>query len=265
MAFLDAVGTDTVRLCRDEVGRLYQGANGQWEEYPFNTLYEGYFPHCRFTALGYFDSQFYAAGVDGNNRTRMFLSMMGNVWTEQTLVAVDPMGGRTVLMGAVVKMLYQERQNQLLLLTTAGMLAVIPDCPRCIRIQMLEQVPEDAWIDGEKICIQWNSGEMGTVSLNVVDQVRVAWSYAETMMQQHPACVIDLRPAAEKQQERFLPCVRLSPEAVPEWLERQRQGRYLFFLCKFGVQADQCARLARRRGNVHSYSLGGTEVFAHLE
>ena len=265
MAFLNAVGTDAVRFCRDETGGLYRWENGRWEVYPFNALYEGYFPPCRFTALGYFDGQFYIVGVDKSNRTRMYLSMAGNVWTEQELVSVDPMGARTVLMGAVVSMLYLEQPNQVMLLTEAGMLAVIPDCPRCIRIGKLEQVPEDAWLDGGKICIRWKSGKVGMIPQNVVDQVRVAWDYAEVLMQQYCACVIDLRPVEEKRQTRFTDCIRLPPEAVPEWLEGQGKETYLFFLCRFGVQADQCAQLARRKGFVHAYSLGGTEKFAHLE
>lgn len=265
MDYLDVCGSEKARFCRDGDGNLYQWQAQKWEKYRFNEIYRDYYKPCRFTALGYFGGQFYAAGVDGENRTHLFLSLMGGVWNEQNLVATSPMGGRTELRGAAVKLLYTQSPYQVCLLTNAGQLAILPDCPKCIRILPLEDEPVDGWMDEKDIRIKWRSGGERTISLASVNQFRVAWSYAADLIKKHGATVVDLRSQTEYQKGHIQPSVSIQAGAVEGWLEGQSKEAYLLFLCKYGVQADQCAKFARKNRFVHAYSMGGTEPFAHLD
>lgn len=263
MEYLDIIDSPQKRLCRDAQGRLYRMNGMDWEEYPFNSIYEGYFPACRFTALGYLEQRYYAAGTDEGGNARVFESDGGEVWIERPLVEIDPMGGRTALPGDVIKLLYMDKPFHLILLSDAGEMAIVPDCPKCVKILPLEGHPTDGCMEDGWIHIRWSSGVWGKLPLSAAQQVRVSWELAQRWLLHDQAQVVDLCPQTALQTEFFDHRIQMEMQEIPEWLEGISTERCILFLCQYGTQADQCAKMARRMGFVRAYSLGGTEEFAH--
>lgn len=265
MEKLEICGNDTVKMACDEAGKLHLWEGQEWKEFPFNAIYRGYFPACRFTAVGYFAEQFYAAGVDDGGDPHLFLTAMGKVWVEQNLTATGAMGEKTRLRGEPVKLLCSREPFQVHLMTNAGQLASIPDCPKCIRIKTLEGIPRDGWISGSSLHIRWENGGEGEISLLDASRYRVAWSYAAGMMASGKAIVADLRSREAWEKGHFPRSISLPAEGVEDWLQTRDKEECILFLCRFGVQADNAAICARRMGFSRAYSLGGTEEFAHLD
>lgn len=260
MELLEIVGIPPHRMARDPQGRLYLQQDSGWEEFPFHELYRSDYPACEFSALGYYDQQFYIAGVDDAGNTHLFSSSGGSVWTEHPLIAADPMGHGTVLRGRVVKMLCRDKPFQLILLTDEGRLALVPDCPKCVRIERLSQKPQDAYLQEDWLWIQWESGQWEKLPLCVLQQVRVTWEYARSLCRKTRVRLVDLGGDNGPVQPLDAPYIHMDIAHVDSWLETVPKRECLIFLCRYGVQADQCAKLARRRGFSDAYSLGGMDL-----
>lgn len=121
----------------------------------------------------------------------------------------------------------------------------------------------DGRIEGGWLHIRWSSGAWGKLPLSAAQQVRVSWELAQRWLLHDQAQVVDLRPRSAPQAEFFANSIQMEMQKVPQWLERIPTERCILFLCQYGTQADQCAKMARRMGFARAYSLGGTEGFAH--
>ena len=264
MQYLDECSSRGVALARDGEGRLYRRAGDAWEYYDFNGDYAGYYLPCRFTAVAVCGELFYIAGLDANGRPHLFSSLSGSVWDEHSLSAQSPLGDRMSAAGSVVKILWDEGARQVLLLTDAGQVVTLPDCPKCLRVRALKGRPLDARLHDGALEIDVADGTRQTLPLSALRQYRVSWSYAAGLLRQG-ARVVDLR-GTEEYAHGHLPGSENVPfSGLEDWLSQQPKAAICLFLCRTGVLADEAADYARAGGWASAYSLGGLEAFAHVD
>ena len=123
---------------RLEDGSLYRCPMDQdlWEFYDFNRIYAGFYPACLFTALSVQRGLFYAAAIDAEGETHVYTSIAGEVWDAVNLTTTG-IFGRDKASGRVLKIFGSTKLDQVFLLTDAGQLITLPNCPKCVRILRL--------------------------------------------------------------------------------------------------------------------------------
>lgn len=251
-------------LCRDTEGRLYIRSDGEWQFYDFNSAYSGYYLPCRFTALASCGGLFHAAGTDDNGSPHLFSSISGDVWEERPLSARDPMGNLIRTVGSVIGIIGYVEQRQLFLVTDAGQLTVLPECPKCMRVHALVGHPLTARLSGSDIIIDMEDGTRTVLQVNAFAQYRVSWSYASALYTKG-AVIIDLREKEEFARGSLPGSVNVPFLALGEWLDARGRNEVLLFLCRTGALADEAAEYARAGGWNNAYSMGGLNAFGHIE
>lgn len=248
----------------DQSGNLYHCLQGRYTLYDFNGCYSGYYPSCKFTALGAGGGLFYAAGVDRSGAPHLFSSLSGSVWEERSLTAWNPFGGQKQAKGQIVSVLYMESARQILLVTDAGQVVTLPDCPKCVRIQEVGGRPICARLKGNQLEILMADGNCQKMYLDLFLQYRVSWSYAAELIRTGGR-VIDLRTPDEFISGTWRGSENVPYETLANWLPGQEQDAVLLFLCRLGLLADNAAEYARRKGWKNAYSMGGLSAIGHLE
>ncbi len=251
-------------MCRDAGGLLYVRSGDVWHLYDFNAAYAGFYPACRFTALTAGGGLFHAAGLDEAGVPRLFSSISGGVWEERPLAAQNPLGSWTRVAGCVIKAFWADSLRQLLLVTDAGEVVTLPDCPKCLRIRTVGGRPADARLRKDALEIDLDGGAKVRLSLSALAQYRVSWSYAAELLR-GGAALVDLRSPEEYARGHLQSSVNVPFDRLADWLEGQDTGTVLLFLCRLGVLADEAADYARAGGWTNAYSMGGLNAFAHVE
>ena len=259
-------------ICENMGRRLRLGADGALSveqdgaflPYDFNAAYAGYYPACRFTALAAGSGLFYVAGLDEAGRPHLFTSISGGVWDERPLAAVDRLGGRIQTCGRVVRIVYADALRQALLITDAGQVVTLPDCPKCLRIHAVSGVPVDARLAGDMLEIELEGGAWTRLPLNTLSQYRVSWSFADQLVRRG-ATVVDLRESGEFARGHLPGSVNVPFAELSDWLRARSRGEALLFLCRTGLLADEAADHARAGGWLNAYSMGGLNTFGHID
>ena len=245
-----------MKLELSEDGNLYRITEGARSAYDFNEEYRGYYAPCRFTALCDAGGQILLAGLDDAGWPHLFLSLMGTAFEERPLVAASPVSPPKRLRGEIFRILYEEEENQYYLVCRNGEIAVMPDCPKCLRIVSAGAA---AFAEAELVTKQpaggqeafliltEEGGQTREIPLASLRQYRVSWSFAEKLVQSG-ALLVDVRDID-----------------LGSFLQEQPRQQVLIFLCRTGHLADEAAEFARARGYYRAFSAGGTEDWAHVE
>lgn len=248
-------------------GALYrrETPDDTWALYDFNQLYEGYYPHCRMTALAYTGS-FWLGAVTDDGRPILFSSLMGGVWTERNMVMDSPEIGFVMPEGRILRILWDATHRQMHLVMSSGQLITLPDCAKCVRIRTIAKAGLlDGRMDGRNMIVTCTDNSELQVSLDELMQFRASWSWADNLIQQG-AVVIDLRPDA-----LIVPgdipwqALRFSPSEAWHWLQQQDAETRVFVVCGQGLQSDELVKTARDSGYPYTWSLGGTNALYHVE
>lgn len=166
--------------------------------------------------------------------------------------------------GEIRRILRDGDTGQIFFLTGQGELVVLPDCPKCMKIRKVSDKPlVDGKIDKEKLELTLEDGSQLEIPKFIVEQFRVSFSYAE-QKKTEPYILVNLQKKLHNK-ETFPNAVFVQPEDVPDWLEEIEKEWYIFFLCEWGIQADEAAHYARRNGWNRAYSLGGIKQGFHME
>ncbi len=266
-----------MKLELSEDGDLYRITEGARSAYDFNEEYRGYYAPCRFTALCDAGGQILLAGLDDAGWPHLFLSLMGTAFEERPLVAASPVSPPKRLRGEIFRILYEEKENQYYLVCRNGEIAVMPDCPKCLRIISAGAA---AFTEAELVTKQltgWQEaflilteegGQTREIPLTSLRQYRVSWSFAEKLVQ-NGALLVDVREAGAEAgteaSDRLGRRERVPLADLAGWLCEQPRQQVLIFLCRTGHLADEAAESARARGYYRAFSAGGTEDWAHVE
>lgn len=264
MAYLNICENGSMVFCRDEAGKLYVWRDGRWDLYDFNNSYAGYYPACCFTALAAAGGLFYAAGIDRDGAPHLFSSISGSVWEEHSLAARTPFGGQMRARGRIVSILYAENARQILLVTYEGQVVTLPDCPKCVQIRNIAGHPVKARLRENMLEIDLADGTSTKIYLRIFLQYRVSWSYASELVQSGGR-IIDLRTPEEFASGALDGSVNVPYGQLADWLREQKRDSVLLFLCRMGTLADEAADFARSDGWEKAYSMGGLDVFGHVE
>lgn len=255
----------SLQLARSIEGRLFIRRESDWELYDFNKAYQGYYPACTFTALARAGGMFHLAGVDEHSCIHVFVSLLGGVWEEKNLVAQQPMMGPIRVKGEVLRILYDDDSNQTFLLCRNGQLATLPDCPKCVRIMQLQNSPvKDGRVENDTILVEFADGSTQKVLIYDAVQYRVSLDYAYQCLQED-AVVIDLRSQGKYTGEYIHGSINIPFDQLGEFLPKLDPQKPIIFLCRIGIKADEAVLYARRCGFSRAYSLGGTNIFSHIE
>lgn len=256
---------DHLKVALDPKGELWICSNNkEWQALEFNKLYKNYYPYCIFTDLLYCNRGFVAAGQDLSGMPIVMQSLLGQVWNALPLHAVSPFKEAVRVTGIINRMLFDEYSGQLYLLCENGKLAVLPDCPKCLKIHKIAAQPLiDGCVEREYVKIKLKDGSIQRVSKCTVEQQRVSKSFAEKFRNEKHIFV-DLRSSGEGM-VKHNDSIAISSEDVAEWLQSVDKDVYIFFFCNWGVQADSAAHYARGHGWKQAFSLGGVKEGFHVE
>lgn len=216
----------------------------EWKPVLFNQTYQGYYPECRFTAIGATEKDYVAAGIGEDGLPYVFRSLMGGVWESVNLVCGSRLFGYRRASGRIVEILYDLRSKQLFMPCANGELLTIPDCPKCAKIQKVteERIAGGAFSeDYRHMILMTETGHKLQIGLEEAVQIRVSPDYADQKIKEG-GVLADLREMEE--------------DDVGDWLKTQPKNRFIAFICHYGVQADRAARYAREKGYEKAYSLG---------
>ena len=251
-------GLRGIRLALGESGELYSQGEDGWHPLAFNREYRGYYPACAFTAIAAADGQFWAAGTDEKGSPHLFTSISGSVWEERNLT--DPDGNR--LRGRPMALLFAQRERQMFLITDGPQAAVLPDCPKCLRIMNLPEEPVRAEMQEECLRILFRSGREYRMETGRLAQYRVSWTFAAERLREG-AALADLRPAEDFEKGHMNGAENVPFYSLEDWLEKQEPDRQILFLCESGILSDSAAARARRMHFDYAWSMGGIRKNAH--
>lgn len=268
MEILDActAADGSVTLGRTYDGRLWR-RDGGWKLYDFNEIHRGFYPACRFTALAYAGDMFQMAGLDGEGCPHVFSSLLGNAWEERNLTARSVMGQQRRASGQVLRILFDEQSHQTFLVCRNGEVVTLPDCPKCVKIKILElggAAVSDGFLEGDGIVLHLTDGRRLRVPVFQAVQFRISLSYCAEIQKQG-AILADLRTPEEFARGHLPGSISLQPEEVEDFLQGREKNQRIAFICRVGTAADDAARCARRMGFPYAYSLGGVNPYAHVE
>ncbi|RHR22565.1 rhodanese-like domain-containing protein [Clostridium sp. AF19-22AC] len=238
----------------DEHGSLWMSTdseplNKEWKPIDFNTIYKNFYPVCKFTAIGATEQDFVAAGTGEDGLPYVFRSLLGGVWESVNLLCGNSLIGYQRASGMIVDIIYDQKIKQLFMICENGELLTIPDCPKCAKLYRVsdEKITSGRFSkDNSDILITTSSGKELAIEWESAVQIRVSPDYARQKIKEG-GILVDLRET--------------DLDDIDEVLDTQHKESFIAFLCNYGVQADQAAKYARRKGYHQSYSLGGVRFF----
>ena len=248
-------------------GRLWlKKEAGEWEEYEFNKMYEGYYPYCRFNNIGYCESGFLAAGLSEDASPLLFRSLLGQVWEQVDLFGKSAVLGYIKATGRINKILYDDHSNQILLLCANGDIITLPNCPKCARIK---KITEGGIIDGvikqDTLYLTLENGDQIRIPMQEALQYRISLSYARQQLE-NGGYMIDLRSEVRRKAEGNLEgSLPVSTDDIDNWLTEKEKNTFLTFFCSYGINADEVAQKARSLGFSMAFSLGGIKPLFHVK
>ena len=229
----------------------------EYSVFDFNAVYQNYFPRCTFTAAERAGGLYYLAGEDQEGTVHVFSSLMGSVWEERNLISLRPMGESVRPEAPVIRILYDQEDNQTFLVCRNGQIVTLPDCPRCVKIQnAFSGTVEDAVLKNREICMTDPAGNVHCFPVRRALQYRVSETFA-CEQQAAGAILVDVRSRMEYERNHLDNAVCVPNEELGQWLEQIPREQMLIFICHTGYISDDAARYARSLGYTKSFSLGG--------
>ncbi len=267
--------TGCVKLALSSTGDLWtkkeeSNQNTQsWDPINFNEMYQGYYTPCTFTAIVSTDMNFVAAGMGIDGLPYVYQSILGNVWEPLNLLGGTAFSGYQRVTGRVNQILYENKNRQLLLLCSNGELVILPDCPKCLRIQKISnQGIVEGLIEDSRLTLRLEDQGLIELPMDEITLLRISVSYAKNILKKE-GYLIDFRTQEKGRDESEL-CEKarvhhITTDELEEFLETISKDTLLVFLCHYGKQADEASFYARTHGYTRAYSLGGAKDMFHVE
>lgn len=238
-------------------GSLFSSRDGEkWEHREFHRDYAGYYPACTFTALAFAGGTFFAAAVDGRGRPLLFESLYGGVWKQRPLEDMLSGTARIALRTRINGLCCEETSGQVFLLCDEGELAVMPGCPKCMRLSRPAEENLRAGLarDG-RLYLVGDAFTTLTLDFDRVRQLRVGAEYAKTLLEDG-ALLVDLRGEREFAALSIPGSVNIPMERLEE-LAKIPRDRTLVFTCASGMLSPGACEKALEMGFVRVHDLGG--------
>ena len=239
-------------------GSLFSSKDGtSWEHREFHRDYAGYYPPCTFTALGFAGGKFLAAALGEKGEPLLLESLYGGVWKMQPLDSMLAGNARQALGRRINGVCCEEASGQVFLLCDAGELAVLPGCPKCMRLS--RPIEEGIWAGAAGLGKLWLAGESfawRALDLGRVRQLRVGAEYAKTLLEAG-ALLVDLRGEREFAALAIPGSVNLPVERLTEGLEQIPRDTTLVFVCASGALSPGACETALEMGFDRVHDLGG--------
>lgn len=224
--------------------------------FDFNRYYKGYYPPCRFTAIGREGGMWYVAGTDPSGTPHVFSSDGGTVWTPVNIASrlnLIPLSRY----GDILCILSDSQSRQLFLVSEQGFLITIPDCPECVGVRVISRRLITR-VSPEKngFVIKDCDGKTAAFRFSSFVQYRCSWTFAKTHSGEE-GTIVDLREERADERVRLPNAIYWEAEKLEELLEAYAKTHYLFFFCGSGMQSGDAAHAARAKGYLHAFTLGG--------
>lgn len=254
------------RLGIAEDGDLSVFRDGEWQKVAFNERYAGKYPSCVFNDILYARDDFYAAATTIDGTVALYSSLNGELWTPVNLREQHFWSNDQLPKGGAVRLFFEPRVSQILLICSGGDVAILPECPKCVKIlHVTDRTVLDAAYADHRLSLTEEGGQTEEISLATADRIRVSVSYAKKACAEGGE-LIDLRPEEARQKEgRLREAVVIDPEDLDDYLENKDKETRLFFICRFGTVADQAAWHAYRMGFQNARSIGGIHRGFHVD
>lgn len=224
--------------------------------FDFNTYYKGCYPECHFTAVGICENLMYAAGTNDLGIPHLFSSADGKVWTQVNIASRLGITEESAY-GDIVQILYDNCSHQSFLVTRNGYLVTLPDCPKCVRVRRVSDLPlKSGKIEDETIYLYNVNGNCLSYPLALSVQYRCSWTYAKPHIGKD-GMLLDLRDLQDAKERPINGAVIFPEELIDAFLQKYYKNMHIFFVCEKGIKADDAVREARGRGFEKAYSLGG--------
>ena len=230
---------------------------GSFRIIDFNALYHGYYPALTFTAAACARDMYYAAGMDEDGVPHLFMSLLGDVFTEVNITVKNGLIPPSAY-GNILSILEDVKSGILFLTGENGYLVTLPDCPKCVRARKVSALPlTEGRLDDDMIVLRDISGHEIRRPVYSEAVYRCSFEFAAPHLKQG-GIIVDLR-AAEERRPVLPRSVSVPEERREEFYSTCPKDTYIFFLCETGIRADEEAREARERGFINSYSLGSPD------
>lgn len=251
-----------VSLGISEDGGLRVLREGAWREIEGKPL-----PPCVFNDILYARDDFYVAATTDEGAAAVWATLKGEVFTPVNLLEQHFWADGKPPRGGAVRLFFEPVMSQLLLVTSGGDVAIIPECAKCVRLlRLTDRTVTGAEYADHRLTLICADGETETHSLAADDQIRVSVRHAIDRCKAGNGEIIDIRPNAVREKEGRIPCtVALDPEELDDWLTTIDKDRELYFICSFGTQADQAAWHAYYNGYPRARSIGGLRAGLHID
>lgn len=240
----------------DREGALYRKTDAGTEIFDFNGEYHGFYPACSFTAAAKCSNGFYIAGMDSDGQAHLFSAPGGTCWVETEMVPKDHMAARREC-GRVLTILESPVDSHIYLICENGYIFTLPGCPKCVKEMRYPQKFIGGRIEEDNLLITCENGEVITVLLAALQQLRTSWSYALPALRAG-APLFDMRE--EEDCQRTLPYGEfVSVQTALRRIKAMDPAQPVFLFCYTGAQADTVTQYARFLGHTNAFSLGGSE------
>ena len=255
------------KLTLAEDGDLCVYKDMQWQRLGFNERFAGKYPSCTFQDILYARDDFYAAGTADDGQAVLYSSLTGELWTPVNLTEQHYWEEKGRLpKGGAVKLFFEPCMDQILLVSAGGDVAILPECPKCVKIlHLTDRTVTDAAYEDHRMTFTYESGETETFSLATADRIRVSLCFVKEALAKGGE-LIDVRPQHRRLQEGPIPCTAaVDPEELDDYLKNKDPDTRLFFICSFGTVADQATWHAYRLGFRNARSVGGWHRGMHID
>ena len=225
---------------------------GETEE-RFDSVYEGFYPPCCFSALAGIGETWYAAGNDGAGMPHLFSSESGSVWTERS---IEPSFGRlrSKDYGKIEAVYPGILTDELLLIGSGGVAVSVPDCPHCVEaVRFSDEPVTEVHREGDRIRWRTAGGAEKSAALTDLIRHRVPWEWVV----KHRAAVLCLYASAETEPPRIPRAIPVPENAFDRLIRELPREAYIAVTHTDPGKADSAAGLARKAGLTNCRSMGG--------
>jgi len=85
--------------------------------------------------------------------------VLGGVWEEASLTMRDEQAGERRASGRIVRVLFDEKRRQAILVCANGEVVLLPDCPKCVKVlRAAAGEVVDGALEGEAVILRLAAG-----------------------------------------------------------------------------------------------------------
>ena len=231
-------------------GSLWRRYEGDWTLFDFNKIYEGYYPKCDFTALAVFSGGYLLAGVDHYGFTRVYESMLGEVWKPALADTVLSDEGEISAKGGIRAICECNKTKQAFLFGDGGMAITLSGCRKCSyyrEIAKKDIIAAKILPSETEILIKLSDETIITVSIEKLLQYKVSTEYA-MMLISNGAQLIDVRPSPFFNAEHAQDSINVPLNNLDQFLKNNDGKNEYVFVCDYGPKAAYAAKRATEAG-----------------